>query len=877
MRRKRTRPRIAASSKEGRKPRKERKPLGPIARYWAERRAAEGASEASQGRSGAGGKKRRRKGAKGSETKVKPSRLRRVTVYPTRFAVDEPTAWDLSWRELVRLCTDPDEREVIEAGEKDSLRIWHGARLKEGGGRRNADVESVSCLFLDVDKGGLRRAIAELKKRGIRAVAFASPSGRTGRGRILVDITRDLSPAEYRLVWTIVNSWLGDVVDKQTRSPSHGFYTPAIVRGRKFWSREVKGKPLDVDELDLTIESDVAPVMRAPRAEELEELDLPWRRARVMEHIRELPETVEEGDRHGTLLRLAQKCLDFALPEKATREIVLNFNAERCDPPKEEHIVDSAVLANPEKYRRHPVGCEVAVCVKIVSDYSVVLKRIVEILAERCENLYVRGGKLIELIFDEKGNEKYSEIGANRFATLISQHVRLYKFFPGNKEEPPGWVKTQVSGKDRIPQELMAMPVYPGVRPLDGVASAATLREDGSVLCEPGYDSKTRLYFSGEPLELSHKPTREEGVQAMKRVQRIFRQFPINALARSAHLSMLLSAVARPYIQGPCPVLLVDANQKQSGKSLLAQSVSIVMTGRMGTRVDWVQKDELMPEKLHACMCTDPRILFFDNVRNGITLKSETLDGAMTAMNITRRGHYSHQNMDMPFKPLVLITGNGFSVGGDMGPRSMYIRVETKLEHPEERDDLEIKNLIEHLKEHRTEIIKDLITMWRAWIAAGEPGEVVPWHTVTGWEKVRKMLVWYGRKDPKLASKSSKVDDEEAIVKAGIVKLILEKWPPRRSKRGRPQAGGAPAGQIIATLEPRKVGGLSVRKQSEGHSDLYYKIEGLLPKDEKLNPASFGRVLKRFHKSVVGEWQLWRVNRSGIAYWTVRHVDDQKS
>ncbi len=79
-------------------------------------------------------------------------------------------------------------------------------------------------------------------------------------------------------------------------------------------------------------------------------------------------------------------------------------------------------------------------------------------------------------------------------------------------------------------------------------------------------------------------------------------------------------------------------------------------------------------------------------------------------------------------------------------------------DNPEDRTDWVIDDLTGYVKAHRRDICEALLTVWRAWLRAGRPGEqgplergqakMRPWHTVRAWGCVRAVLTWLGRPDP---------------------------------------------------------------------------------------------------------------------------------
>lgn len=786
-----------------------------------------------------------------------------LTLYPDRWSTADGEGSNWAWAEIVAFCSAP---EPIKPDEKDNLPFWHGARIAPGGCRRNTDVVEVSVMFVDVDKR-LPKALENLRAWGILALAFASPSCKKDRGRILIPLSRPVTPAEFRVLWAIVNARLGGMVDPQTKSPSHGYYTPAAADPAKFWIEEINedGDVLDVDaeSLQLAIPEDEDPIIRAPTHDELADYNLGWRRQQVEDYANKI-QTVSEGNRHGTLFRIAQTCLDYALPPDETEAIVLEFNDDRCQPPKDHDVVRANVLQNLERYRRHAVGCAITLATRVRLDHSETLDRVMRILGERAPRLFTRKGTLTEVKIDKEG-VRMEPTPVKRISTVVSQYVRFFSFKEATRNRAAGWYPCGIP--TWVPEELAVRGSYPELGCLEGIANVPTLRSDGSVLCEQGYDTATGLYYTGEDVDVPRAPTREEGLEALEAVEHLFYQFPIDALGLAAHMALMLTTVAMPYLRGPVPIAVYDANQKQTGKSILAQSICILSTGERPPRTEWPGNEKDMKDTLHTRAATDGRVLYVDNVPNGMRIESAVLDGAMTSMSVTRRKHYLHTAMDLPFRPIVTITGNGVGIGGDLLPRCLYIRLVSEHESPEERDDIEITDLLGFIQEHRNDIAVALLTVWRAWLAAGAPRADLPkWHTVDGWAPVRHLLAWYGRPDPADSRKQATDRDDDTDGYAMLLEFITDHWPE-----------GAAANQIASALKPQKWGkmrGANAENHDQDRADYlrgelrgWLKIHGVSDLDD---PAGIGLVLHRYRDRVLNGRILTHKRTKSRRLWIVQ-------
>src|SRR5262249_21174909 len=106
-------------------------------------------------------------------------------------------------------------------------------------------------------------------------------------------------------------------------------------------------------------------------------------------------------------------------------------------------------------------------------------------------------------------------------------------------------------------------------------------------------------------------------------------EFPVEDNSHlAAWLAAVLTVLARPAIDGPCPLFLFEAPTPGSGKSLLAELVGLITTGRE-TPVSEVSDDnEEVRKSLTAIILEGERVVNLDNAAGSFGWKS--LDQVLT-------------------------------------------------------------------------------------------------------------------------------------------------------------------------------------------------------------------------------------------------------
>jgi putative DNA primase/helicase len=306
---------------------------------------------------------------------------------------------------------------------------------------------------------------------------------------------------------------------------------------------------------------------------------------------------------------------------------------------------------------------------------------------------------------------------------------------------PPRWALEALQGRPAWP--------FP---PLEGIIHSPTLRPDGSVLDQPGYDAATGLYLvhSGPAFPpLPRHPTIDAARLALQQLQEVVINFPFDQpYHKAAWVSAVLSLVCRPAIRGPIPLHGITATTRASGKSLLADAVAILGTGQPAARWSQVQ-DEDEERKRHLALALDgDALVCLDNVTT--PLGSAPLALALTATVIRDRVLGATATTSAPIRAVFLATGNNLQCVGDVARRVVPIVLDPKLERPEERGGFLHNPLPPWVQQERPRLVVAALILVKAFFVAGCPAQgLTPFGSFEAWsDLIRQALVWAGVEDP---------------------------------------------------------------------------------------------------------------------------------
>ena len=366
-------------------------------------------------------------------------------------------------------------------------------------------------------------------------------------------------------------------------------------------------------------------------------------------------------------------------------------------------------------------------------------------------DVYQRGGQLVNVVHDSKSNDGIVRPeGTPRIRILPPARLReLLEIAADFTKLTDKGTQTIRPPRD-IVETVAARGEWHHVRPLSGVVNWPIMRPDGSILTAPGYDVATGMICACDvPVEAPTRPTRIQAETALGELLDVVCDFPFGTDAhRAAWLATLFAVLARPAIDGPTPMTLLNASERGAGKTLLADVIGMITSGRMlPRRTAPAQKEEWDKAMLAIAIAGDP-IILIDNVTT--LLKSDALDAVLTGTEFRGRILGRNEELSLPVRTIFITTANNATLSADLVRRSLESRLEPQVERPEMREGFRYPNLLGHCRENRPRLLAAALMVLRAYVVAGRPSVTMrPMGSYEAWSRVvRAPLVWLGMPDP---------------------------------------------------------------------------------------------------------------------------------
>ncbi|MBA7568952.1 hypothetical protein ES708_10689 [subsurface metagenome] len=340
-------------------------------------------------------------------------------------------------------------------------------------------------------------------------------------------------------------------------------------------------------------------------------------------------------------------------------------------------------------------------------------------LANKPPQIFERGGNLVRISQDEFGSpyiETLTESACRGFIERAASYVR---------KNDEGKIIPLAAPPLDIVRDYMSLPNR-NLPALLNVSEIPVLRSDGSIVIEAGYDEASRLYYEPAPglmmPAVPDNPGKKELEAAATLIQEPITNFPFDTEAsRTNALAVLITPVCRPMIAGLVPLCLIDKPQPGTGAGLLSDVIGIIATGRTAVMMAPPRTDEECEKRLASVLLHGQAIVTIDNIEGYLYFASLAM--LLTTATFQTRILGQTKEVRLPNRCTFVVTGNNVRLGGDMPRRCYLSRMDAREARPWMRDPKSFKyqHLIQWVKENRGKLLAAILTMARAWIAAGKP------------------------------------------------------------------------------------------------------------------------------------------------------------
>jgi len=448
---------------------------------------------------------------------------------------------------------------------------------------------------------------------------------------------------------------------------------------------------------------------------------------------------------------------------------------------------------------------------------------------------------------------RFKQVSPVYLRDLLSQHANWQKYDARNRQMVAC----------RVPYEIAATILeregtwtFPAVA---GVIATPTMRPDGSLLTEPGYDPATRLLLVEPPPmpPIPDEPTREDALAALALLKGLLEEFP---LVDNVSRAVALSGFITPIVRGAFPVAPMhgtDAPVAGSGKSYLLDTTAAIATGQLMPVISAGPNNEETEKRLGTEMMTGQALVSIDNVTRALggAHLCQVIDRPI--VNIRILGKSERVRIEAR-GTTIFCNGNNLVLLGDVTRRAIVARLDPKVERPELK---QYKNdPVANVMANRGAYIAACLTICRAYFVAGRPKPIPRLASFEAWSNtVPSALVWLGEANATESVETSRTEDPELTelrdMLAVWVRVFGTGWEHRTTTKD------------VVEMATEKTAG------RPNCPDLHAAVAAVAERKGEIKNKWFAVWLRRFKERRVDGLRLTNKSEAGHTEWWIEKSD----
>jgi hypothetical protein len=412
--------------------------------------------------------------------------------------------------------------------------------------------------------------------------------------------------------------------------------------------------------------------------------------------------------------------------------------------------------------------------IKIVGgDRPNIVKEAEAALIEQSVGVFQRGSLIVrpaEIAVETRGGKKVGDLLLVPLTVpALCEHMTSAATFLRWNVRDGSW--KPIDCPREIAETFLARGGDWNLRVLSGIINAPTLRPDGSLLDQPGYDPQTGLLYDPRGVAfppILAEPSRDDAFRAVALFDELIGEFPFaSPEARAVALAGFLTICIRRTLP-VAPIFGFDGTGPGTGKSLIADTIAAVGGGRAASPITTGSSEEELEKRVAAMLMRGDLTICIDNVSEKTPLDSTFLCSATSQQTVSVRVLGQSRNLLLPTNAFFEATGNGLTFGGDLWRRGLSCLIDPQMERPSERKFA--FNPVQRVMQDRGKYVAAALTVLRAYQSAGAPSQ--SGRTMGGFEPwtrtVRDPLLWVGQADP-VATCAPPADDPERERFAAVI------------------------------------------------------------------------------------------------------------
>lgn len=364
---------------------------------------------------------------------------------------------------------------------------------------------------------------------------------------------------------------------------------------------------------------------------------------------------------------------------------------------------------------------------EVLADARAVLRRLRGVGA-----VYARGGRMVRL----EGGQMV-EVSQGALTSILINAARWVKLRPPKAREPTAgeaWLDAEAEGLPAYLVPALLGEVDPKLPQLERIVRAPFMA-GGVVVGSAGYHADSKTFLLGR----DHQPRDVGGVGEAVDVllNDWLGDFPFASTSDRTHaLAGLLTPMLRAEIDGPVPLVMIEAPERRTGKTLLMELLTEVASGQTPNPAGWAHDDEERRKTWSMLVRRGEAVICVDNVTG--RMDDDPLCRILTSGALMERLLGTQDAIDVPARGVWIATGNNALMSQDLIGRSIRVRLDSQTDTPEARQDFRHADIKAWTRARLDLLRSAALELAEAWERAGRPysgprlGKFEAWSRVVG-------------------------------------------------------------------------------------------------------------------------------------------------
>lgn len=316
--------------------------------------------------------------------------------------------------------------------------------------------------------------------------------------------------------------------------------------------------------------------------------------------------------------------------------------------------------------------------------------------------------------------------------------------------------------------ELLTLRFTYNLPEITGVADGPVVAPGGRVVTAEGYDEETGLLLilsaDIRGLSVPESPSADDVRCALELLDDVFCDFGFKTEHDYTRALALLLTRLTPPMYDTSPLFVVTANVRGSGKNLLVDIISIIVSGAPASMQLLPRNDDEVHKLILSILRGGKTALHLDECGNGIS--SPALTSLVTTASYEGRilgestvGTYANN-------VTAVALGNNVPVNGDLSRRELRVEMSVEDERPELRTGFRHRDLRQYVRDNRARLLNAALTLVTYWVQQDCPRpstETHPFGSFEGWwDTVGGILETAGRPGMEIGVIEQRIDNNPA-------------------------------------------------------------------------------------------------------------------